>query len=81
MVRRTLALLAVLLAVAALGATPAHAGGPTSVMLSAPPHVVAIGYEDPKYNEFQRLPDGGSSSAEMPATSRIIGGPSSGRRG
>ena len=57
MVRRTLALLAALFAVAALGTTPAHAGGPTSVLLSAPPHVVAFGYEDPAYGELQRLTD------------------------
>jgi hypothetical protein len=64
MVRRTLALLATLLAVAALGATPAHAGGPTSVILSAPPHVVAVGYEDPVYGELQRVTEnGGSTSA------------------
>jgi hypothetical protein len=57
MVRRTLTLLAALFAVAALGTTPAHAGGPTSVLLSAPPHVVAVGYEDKAYNELQRLTD------------------------
>jgi hypothetical protein len=55
MVRRTFALLVALLAVAAVGATPAHAGGPTSVLLSAPPHVVAVGYEDEAYGELQRL--------------------------
>jgi hypothetical protein len=55
MVRRTLALIAILLAVAALGASPAHAGGPTSVLLSAPPHVVAFGYEDPAYGDLQQL--------------------------
>ncbi|HET6986410.1 MAG TPA: hypothetical protein VFI00_07325 [Kribbella sp.] len=55
MVRRTLALLVALFAVAALGATPAHAGGPTSVLLSAPPHVLAVGYEDQAYGDLQRL--------------------------
>ena len=55
MVRRTLALLVALFAVAALGTTPAHAGGPTSVLLSAPPHVVAFGYEDRLYGELQQL--------------------------
>jgi hypothetical protein len=54
MVRRTLTLLAALFAVFALGTTPAHAGGPTSVLLSAPPHVLAVGYEDPAYGELQR---------------------------
>lgn len=55
MVRRTLALFVALLAVAALGTTPAHAGGPTSVLLSSPPKLVAIGYEDPQYAALQRL--------------------------
>jgi hypothetical protein len=57
MLRRTFTLLAALFAVAALGTTPAHAGGPTSVLLSAPPHVVAMGYEDKAYGELQRLTD------------------------
>ena len=55
MVRRTLTLLAALFAVAALGTTPAHAGGPTSVLLSAPPHVLAFGYEDRAYSDQQQL--------------------------
>ncbi|MFG1813198.1 hypothetical protein ACGFIF_05465 [Kribbella sp. NPDC049174] len=55
MVRRTLALFVALLAVAALGAAPAHAGGPTSVVLSSPPNVVAVGYDDKQYAELQRL--------------------------
>ncbi len=55
MVRRTLALFVALLAVAALGAAPAHAGGPTSVLLSSPPTVVAVGYEDQRYADLQRL--------------------------
>jgi hypothetical protein len=63
MVRRTLTLLAALV-VAAFGATPAHAGGPTSVLLSAPPHVVAVGYEDPAYGELQRVTESaGATSA------------------
>lgn len=57
MVRRTLALFVVLLAVAALGAAPAHAGGPTSVLLSSPPKVIAVGYEDQQYAALQRLTD------------------------
>ncbi|MFK4085797.1 hypothetical protein ACI2LF_16930 [Kribbella sp. NPDC020789] len=36
-------------------ATPAFAGGPTSVLLSAPPRVVAFGYDDPQYSELQTL--------------------------
>ena len=67
MVRRTFALLVALFAVAALGTTPAHAGGPTSVLLSAPPHVVAVGYEDEAYGELQRLIDNpGTRSAGDP---------------
>ncbi|MEV0287824.1 hypothetical protein AB0H36_27240 [Kribbella sp. NPDC050820] len=57
MVRRTLAFCIALLAVAAFGAAPAQAGGPTSVVLSSPPKVVAIGYEDSQYDELQRLTD------------------------
>jgi hypothetical protein len=55
MVRRTLTLLAALFAVVALGTTPAHAGGPTSVLLSAPPYVTAVGYQDQRYADLQRL--------------------------
>ncbi|GAB2641037.1 hypothetical protein [Kribbella swartbergensis] len=57
MVRRTLALFVTVLAVAALGAAPAQAGGPTSVLLSSPPKVVAVGYEDQRYADLQRLTD------------------------
>jgi hypothetical protein len=57
MVRRTLALFVALLAIAALGAAPAQAGGPTSVLLSSPPNVVAVGYEDQRYSDLQRLTD------------------------
>ncbi|TDD55724.1 hypothetical protein E1263_25970 [Kribbella antibiotica] len=53
MIRRTLAVLAVLVTFTV--ATPAHAGGPTSVLLSAPPHVAAVGYDNPQYAELQRL--------------------------
>ncbi|MET9272438.1 hypothetical protein [Kribbella sp. NPDC003557] len=52
MVRRILVLVVLLFA---LGATPAHAGGPTSVLLSAPPSVVAVGYEDQQYSDLQQL--------------------------
>src|SRR5689334_3346576 len=55
MVRRALALLATVLVVAASTTTPAAAGGPTSVLLSAPPQVVAFGYEDPQYSKLQEL--------------------------
>jgi hypothetical protein len=55
MVRRALALFATLLVVAASTTTPAAAGGPTSVLLSAPPHVVAFGYEDSQYSKLQTL--------------------------
>jgi hypothetical protein len=52
MVRRILMLVVVLLAI---GVTPAQAGGPTSVLLSAPPSVVAFGYNDPRYGELVKL--------------------------
>lgn len=55
MVRRALALFATLLVVAALTTTPAAAGGPTSVLLSAPPQVIAFGYDDPRYVELETL--------------------------
>ncbi|MFB6722437.1 hypothetical protein ACFCV3_19830 [Kribbella sp. NPDC056345] len=55
MVRRALALFATLLVVAALTTIPAAAGGPTSVLLSAPPHLLAFGYDDPEYAELQKL--------------------------
>lgn len=67
MVRRTLALLAAFAAafVIALSTTavPAQAGGPTSVLLSAPPSVAAFGYDDQRYSELQTLtePAGGAS--------------------
>jgi hypothetical protein len=64
MVRRILVLVVLLFA---LGATPAQAGGPTSVLLSAPPSVVAFGYEDQEYADLQQLiqgqPPRGQSSA------------------
>jgi hypothetical protein len=48
---------AAVLAVAASGVIPAEAGGPTSVLLSAPsvPKVVAAGYEDATYAKLQEL--------------------------
>ncbi|WP_410787330.1 hypothetical protein [Kribbella sp. C-35] len=52
MVRRILVLVVLILA---FGATPAEAGGPTSVLLSAPPRVVAVGYNDPRYDELVEL--------------------------
>jgi len=55
MVRRTLALVVALFAAAALGTTPAHAGGPTSVLLSSPPNLAAVGYDDPQYEALQQL--------------------------
>ncbi|GAA0625703.1 hypothetical protein HPO96_35890 [Kribbella sandramycini] len=61
MARRFLALLAVLLL---LPAVPAHAGGPTSVLLSAPPHVTALGYDDPKYSQLMSLTDPSAARPE-----------------
>ncbi|NIK60155.1 hypothetical protein [Kribbella shirazensis] len=54
MVRRTLAL-AALLVLTALSTAPASAGGPTSVVLSAPPNVTAFGYDDPRYDALRAL--------------------------
>lgn len=55
--RRTALLLAAVLTAAALGISPAEAGGPTSVLLSAPNigKVVAAGYDDKGYEELQQL--------------------------
>lgn len=39
----------------AFTAVPAHAGGPTSVLLSAPPTVIGLGYEDQRYADLQAL--------------------------
>ena len=52
MVRRILVLVVLLFAI---GVTPAQAGGPTSVLLSAPPSVVAFGYDDQQYSDLQQL--------------------------
>lgn len=76
-VRRTVLLGVAVLVTAAVGVMPAAAGGPTSVLLSAPGigKVVATGYEDPKYNELQQLLDVGvPSNAETGGDDRSIGG-------
>jgi hypothetical protein len=54
-IRRTFALLFAVLITVAGAALPASAGGPTSVLLSAPPKVVAFGYEDARYMRLQEL--------------------------
>lgn len=56
-VRRTFLL--IVLGIVGVGVLPAQAGGPTSVLLSAPDtgKVVATGYEDKAYGELQRLLD------------------------
>jgi hypothetical protein len=65
--RRTVMMTAAVLVVAAIGMSPAQAGGPTSVLLSAPnvPKVVAAGYDDKVYAELMQLTD--------PANGRGIG--------
>jgi len=72
--RRTCALLfAALITVA--GVTPASAGGPTSVLLSAPPKVVALGYEDGRYEQLRKLVEtgvGGSAESSDHATGRFV---------
>lgn len=57
MFRRIGLLAATVLTIAAVGAVPAEAGGPTSVLLSAPyvPKVVAAGYEDANYTRLMEL--------------------------
>ena len=66
MIRRILALAAALAvalpAATALNAMPAHAGGPTSVLLSAPPQVAAVGYDDERYYDLQNLIQGPSKA-------------------
>lgn len=56
-VRRTVLL--IVLGVVGVGVMPAQAGGPTSVLLSAPElgKVVATGYQDKAYEELRRLLD------------------------
>jgi hypothetical protein len=55
--RRTVLAIVAVLVVALSGVMPAAAGGPTSVLLSAPgiPRVVAVGYEDKAYIDLQQL--------------------------
>ncbi|GAA1567339.1 hypothetical protein GCM10009789_20960 [Kribbella sancticallisti] len=71
--RRTAMLLAAVLGTAALGISPAEAGGPTSVLLSAPPKVVAAGYEDKAYEELQQLVDTSVVKPEASAEHRGVG--------
>lgn len=56
-VRRTVLL--IVLGIVGVGVLPAHAGGPTSVLLSAPEvgKLVATGYQDKAYEELQQLVD------------------------
>jgi hypothetical protein len=55
--RRTVLAMVAVLVVALSGVMPAAAGGPTSVLLSAPdvPRVVAAGYEDKAYIDLVQL--------------------------
>jgi hypothetical protein len=55
--RRTVLAIVAVLVVALSGVMPAAAGGPTSVLLSAPsvPRVFATGYEDKVYNDLTQL--------------------------
>ncbi|MFG1908336.1 hypothetical protein [Kribbella sp. NPDC048928] len=70
MVRRTLALVAALAAATVIAllttAVPAQAGGPTSVLLSAPPSIAAFGYDDPRYAEFQALTEPAGAATPGP---------------
>ncbi|ADB32839.1 hypothetical protein Kfla_3785 [Kribbella flavida DSM 17836] len=64
---------------AGTGTAPAQAGGPTSVLLSAPgiPKVVATGYDDPRYAELGWLvgeepPQGGPESEQDHAVGAYV---------
>ena len=70
MVRRILMLVVVLFAI---GVTPAHAGGPTSVLLSAPPSVVAFGYNDPRYDELAKLTESTGPNLGSPSGEHLSG--------
>jgi hypothetical protein len=76
--RRTVLLSAVLL-LTGIGVAPAQAGGPTSVLLSAPgiPKVVAAGYYDKAYEELMRLVNG-SQGLNVPDLHSTMIGPSVG---
>jgi len=58
-----------------IGVAPAQAGGPTSVLLSAPgiPKVVATGYYDKSYEELTLLVDGSQGSNVPDLHSTMIG--------
>jgi hypothetical protein len=73
--RRTVLMFAVLL-LTAIGVAPAQAGGPTSVLLSAPgiPKVVATGYYDKAYEELMLLVDT-SSVPKVPGMQDKMSGP------
>ncbi|MET9311460.1 hypothetical protein ABZX12_06515 [Kribbella sp. NPDC003505] len=70
MVRRILVLVVLLIS---LGATPAQAGGPTSVLLSAPPSVIAFGYNDQQYSDLQQLVQTTAQHDEGTGESHAIG--------
>ncbi|MEU8221904.1 hypothetical protein [Kribbella sp. NPDC048915] len=74
MVRRIVVFVVLLFTVGALGAMPARAGGPTSVLLSAPPSVIAFGYEDKGYGELQELiqTDTGTATGGDHASGRFV---------
>ena len=64
--RRTAVLLFVLLLTAVAGAGPASAGGPTSVLLSAPnlERVAALHYSDSAYERLMQVVDGQGAATE-----------------
>ncbi len=74
-VRRVVLLVVLVVASAGVAGT-AQAGGPTSVLLSAPPKVVAAGYEDKAYSDLlQLVMDAGrtgSSGGEEHAVGRFV---------
>jgi len=74
-VRRVVLLMVLVVASAGI-AGPAQAGGPTSVLLSAPPKVVAAGYDDKAYSELLQLvmdaSRTGSSGGDEHAVGRFV---------
>lgn len=67
--RRLLTLLVLALSTTLALATPAHAGGPTSVLITAPSsgEATALYYSDPAYTELDRLVSGATPLDGEPA--------------
>lgn len=74
-VRRVVLLVVLVVASAGVAGT-AQAGGPTSALLSAPPKVVAVGYEEKAYSDLLQLVmtvgRAGASGGEEHAVGRFV---------